>query len=243
MKLKRLAGLALLMLAMMVSFSSAQACEPVNSQSLDYGRREDGRCEGIRRTPISGSVRLVSLVIRGSSSLGDDLLLEVPTTTAGGQPSVRLQTYNTNYLLDRIPWSLNGQYFSYRLNTRILRRSQTSISSLRARAYDDFGLSFPVRVGGRGTGYEIVFLAQRPTRFSRLAIEGRNDNRVYYETSLNVFEDGEIRFTWDGKDRRGNPAAAGDYVIKYSVATEQRNGPPLDDDNNHPFRHHPAWLQ
>ena len=81
----------------------AQACPSGNLNSLNYIRRNNNRCEGIKQSiDIGGSVRLISLITRNINSLGYTLSLKIPQSSNKLKPEVSVRAINSRYQLDKI---------------------------------------------------------------------------------------------------------------------------------------------
>lgn len=199
-------------------------CVEVAENSLRYGRRSDGRCEGIDTVPVTPvGLEFTSLSSLASNNLSDTLLIQTPRISGNQEPKVSIFERDTVYKLDEIPFNLARNQYSYSLNTRILsailrRASITNISTLRALARTSNARYVPVGIGGFGTEYKFVFFARKPAKFTRLSI--KRNSTTYSEIRNSSFEEGEIDFSWDGNDRNGRMSPSGWYQIEYDVSIE-----------------------
>jgi flagellar basal-body rod modification protein FlgD len=80
--------------------SAHATCPPGNPNTLNYIRRDNNRCEGLRdRRDASGSLTLVSFVTSNLSSLSNPLMIRVAGST---NPTLEVQEFSRNYRLDDV---------------------------------------------------------------------------------------------------------------------------------------------
>jgi hypothetical protein len=218
----------------------AQACPSGNPRSPDYIRRDNNRCEGIRRETVSGSFRLISLTTRGIDSLGNTLSLLVPRISGGSPPDVSVRSLGKNYQLDDLSLAANSSGFTFRWPTNVLNQEEVPVNSLRALASVNLGsqlLYVPVILGQPSGQYEIVLYS--PSRVQFRTFEIRRNRQVVFSSPRNHLQPpGEVVFTWDGRN-----APAGRYELHIVAEVEQRGRPPQRIDRSIIFEHNPSWLR
>ncbi|NMG11040.1 hypothetical protein [Brasilonema sp. UFV-L1] len=220
-------------------------CPEGNPDSTDYIRRQPPqRCEGLKEENISGnSLSLISIATRNLISYGNNLTLQIPRIKGGKNPEVTVKSLGDNYhyQLDDFPLSGNASRFNFTWDTNILRKAKIPENSLRALASYKFGsqpVYVPVIVGQTSDHYEFVFYSQDRVRFATFEIIPKGGQKPIYRTSRPNASNGEIIFTWDGRN-----TPAGRYEIHYIANFDQR-----DIDSNRikrriVFEHNPNWLR
>ncbi len=211
---------------------AAQAtCPSGNPNSLNYVRRDNNRCEGLRdRRDASGSLSLVSFVTSSLSSLADPLNIRVAGST---NPTLEVQEFSRNYRLDDVKMKPSGNGATFPLDPKILRSAGiTTPDSLLAIAFVLRGSSpiyFPTILGKPSGSYTFVLFAPKPTAFKKIQILKVGSSKPLLNTSLSQMLEGQIPVDW----RYGN-APAGDYVLM------------VEDSQGHqrrfPFKHNRQWL-
>lgn len=241
-KILRIATFGLTFSAMMISFGEAQTCELGNPSSSDYIRRDSNRCEGIRQIEISGGLSLIGLYTYDSAISNNDesILLRIPYTNISNQPANEyIQETRNNYVLNEIDWNQGNSFYYFHLNPQVIEREQISPESLRAYSTSrELGIYIPVIIGDFSKEYKITFLADRPAKINKIYILDIDGNNVW-ERSSRFFEDGEITFSWDGKDRLGNHAPDGRYQLVYEYQLQNVSEPRTDSEA---FVHQIRWL-
>ena len=124
------------------------------------------------------------------------------------------------------------------MSSYILKKAQIKLKQLRALAsvHESQTIFVPVTFDRPSNKYEFVLFAPRPTRIP--VIEISLNGRVVHRESRNSSEQGEIIFTWDGRNE-----PAGRYKLYFVGEVEQFNGPPEKVPVEITFEHNPDWLQ
>jgi hypothetical protein len=228
------------------SYLPAQAyCQEGNPNSTDYIRRQPPkRCEGLKPEPISAnSLSLISIASRNLTSYANNLTLQIPRIKGGSNPEVTVKSLGDKYLyqLDDFPLSSNTSRFNFTWDTSILRRAKIPENSLRALASYNFGsqlIYVPVIVGQPSGQYEFVFYSENRVRFTTFEIIRKGQKEAIYKNSRRNPTDGEISFTWDGRN-----TPAGRYEIHYIAKIDQRDLPTERIERRIIFEHNPNWLR
>ena len=177
------------------------ACRPSKDpKSLEYVRRDDNRCEGLkdRNASFTSITGLVSFATGLTSLSGypDILNISVPSKNRV-PPSVEVQSYVRNYRLDELEVIPALKGFTFSLNTQILQKVGVPASSLLAIAYslqDSQRVYFPV-ILGKATG-EYIFVINSDQRVSLPVFEIRQNNRTIYQQPQKI-PDTSHRLTWN----------------------------------------------
>jgi hypothetical protein len=224
----RIALISLFMLSL--TPLAAQACPSGNPQSLAYIRRDNNRCEGLRDRNASDAFGLLSFSTSALSSYPDALTIRVPGTS-NTPPTITLQSFFRNYLLDSINPNFNKSGYTFALNTRTVLQSATvPLTSLRALAYinrDSNPVYFPVILGSPGRQYQFVLNLPQRTTLPKLEI--RRNGQAIFKKPQNDPQDGEFSFNWS----YGN-ATAGTYELYIEDGEGQHR--------TFRFQHNPDWL-
>ncbi len=227
------------------SYLPAQAnCQEGNPNSTDYIRRQPPkRCEGLKPEPISAnSLSLISIASHNLTNYANNLTLQIPRIKGGNNPEVTVKSLGDKYLyqLDNFPLSANTLHFNFTWDTSILRRAKIPENSLRALAsynFDSQRIYVPVIVGQPSSQYEFVFYSENRVRFGTFEIIRKGQKPIYKTSRLNE-SDGEISFTWDGRN-----TPAGRYEIHYIAKIDQRDLPTERIERRIVFEHNPNWLR
>ncbi len=238
MKLKVIAAIVIISC---LSSLNAQACVYDDQKLLDYIRRENNRCEGIKpRIDVSGSLRLVSLATRNIKDLDTNLTIKIPRINNNNNnlvPEVVVRAINSRYQLDRMALISQTDSHSFSWSTYVIQEANIPINSLRATATAGSQTVYiPVIIGQPNRQYELAFVANRPTRF--LTLEVRRNGQVVYQTNRPNYRRGEIIFTWDGRNE-----VAGRYELYYKAELEQIGRPSEQLSRSIVFEHDPSWLR
>ncbi|NMG56964.1 hypothetical protein E1H12_00155 [Geitlerinema sp. P-1104] len=219
------------------SLASVGLTCPTNlPDDLAYQRRDNpSRCEGINRQSVSGSFSLVSFATSNVTSYDNPLQLRIPGV--GSNPNLRVRSYQRRYQLDSLQLQRQQNRYQVDLNTRILRESHVPPNSLRALAQlpGSQPAYVPVIIGSPTNHYEIVFYS--PSRVLIRSLEIRRNNQVVHRDSRPSPRQGEIRFTWDGRNQ-----PAGDYQLRVEAEIQQRGIAPQSVTRVSRFHHDPSWL-
>ena len=219
----------------------SRGCELAEANSLTYSLQPDGRCEGIQdRINVSGSLDLISLTSTAGGSLGNSLQIRVPRRDPN-RLNFSLQQPNSRYLLDRVPFSNQNNFYSYRLPIRLLRLIDVdSVNDLRAIAYTDGQRVYlPTLLDTPASSYRFVFNSNDSVRFVSAGIRQHSSKRDYVRWGPQGSRRGEKPFEWGG----ANNAPAGRYEFYYVAEIEQRNRPPEPISRSIAFWHDPSWLR
>lgn len=224
---------------------AAQACPSGRSTALSYIRRDNNRCEGIRRNfPVSRAPGLTSLTLRGiSGSYNNTITLRVPRPSgvaSSGAPDVSVRALSDRYQLDELRLVSRTDSYNFNWSTYVLREAEVDPDELRALArFIGAGTYYvPVVLGGAAPEYEFAFHTSDEARFTDFAI--RCNGQTMYQTSQASFRTGEIIFNWNGRNRNGRMQPGGRCQLNYEVELESRNRTfrrQLD------FEHTPDWLR
>ncbi len=231
----------LLVSLLSLSFSGlpAQACPTArNPNTLDYIRRDNNRCEGIRpRSVVSGGgMQLISLSTVPSETLGSNLTLRVPKGS-GGLPTVLVRAIDQRYQLDQMTLSNGGQFYSFALPTTILRRASINPTHLRATATSgDWVVYLPVILQNASSQYRLVFYSSSTYQFQRAEI--RRNRQLVASWGEQNSRAGAISFDW-------NPGSApvGRYEFYYEADILPITGRRERISASIFFEHHPDWLR
>lgn len=239
------AGITALVLGMFTSeVAASPGCSRGNMRSSAYQLRPTmDRCEGIRGTrPIAATgLRLASFtigeprvqILRG---VGEVFSLQVPVSQAGlPEPSVRVQAWRGNYLMEPIrldPISQGWKGFSW--GAGVIRKERISPKDLRATAHikqpGDADQWMPVRFGPTST-YTLVIASNGPISVDSVFVVGPNRN-VVKRCSGPSRIDFELRCLWKAAN---NPS--GSYqIMAYSSGSREVL-------MNVRLRHDPHWLR
>lgn len=210
--------------------SAQAACPSGDPNKLNYIRRDNNRCEGMRdRRDASGSLALVSFVTSNLSALPNPLAIRVAGSTS---PNLEVQDLSRNYRLDEVKMNRSGNSAIFPLNTRILRSVGINVNSLLAVAYVIRNASpvyYPTILGNASRSYTFVLYAPRPTSFRKIQIRRAGKSTLYLNTSLSQPREGQIPFQWSyGKAPAGS----------YELFVEDSRGNP----RRFLFEHNPQWL-
>ncbi|MBW4582822.1 MAG: hypothetical protein KME42_24915 [Tildeniella nuda ZEHNDER 1965/U140] len=238
--------ISLISLSLSTIPAQAQPCQKINNaQSTAYGLREqDRRCEGIRAEDISGDFSLISLTL-GKIQPSSILKLQVPDRANGQEPKVLVTSKKKNYQLDPLEFRYSGGVFQVQWSDGVIRAAGISLDSLRAIASVRSGVQkvyLPVILSPGAGQYQIVLSNERPAKIPIFQI--LRNGTVVYSDARNTFQPkGQIKFTWQGRDRAGNPLPAGRYELRVKADLEQDNAPPQPASVSVAFEHDPKWLK
>ncbi len=216
----------------------AQASCPTSADNpLEYQRRNNNRCEGIKRASVSGAFGLISFASHNINNYRNTLSLQVPSID-NIPPNVRVHSRHKRYILDNFTPLLNKSWFIFNWSTAILKQAGIPPSSLRAIATlpGSQPLYVPVILGQPSDQYEFVFFTANRTKFKTFQIlyQGRE---VYSKPRPNPLK-GEVKFTW-----KGSQAKKGRYQLRVVVEIQQRSQPPETVTRLIQFEHNPNWLK
>lgn len=210
---------------------AAQACPTGNADSLDYMRRGNNRCEGLRDRDASSSFELISFT---TNTLGENypttLSIRIPGT-GRTRPAIVVQSFDRNYRLDNLDSTQTTAGYTFALNTSILKKAEVSTDSLRATAQitrDSSPVFFPVILGQSSNSYE--FVINSPQRVALPTFEIRRNSRAVYSSPRPNPRSGHIRLSWP----YGN-APAGVYQLY--LVDEKGNRRTFS------FEHNPDWFK
>lgn len=215
----------------------AAACPEHASNPLVYQLRSNpSRCEGINRQAISAGFNLVSLSTSALRNYSQTLTLQVPQM--GGQPEIILRSYNRLYQLDQFTPQLSNNQYQFNLNTEIITKVDVPAASLRAIATlpGSQPVYIPVIIGTPSQSYQFVLYS--PARTTINTFEIRRNNQVIHSDSRPNPRQGEIRFTWDGRNQ-----PKGLYQLRVVAELRQRGTRPETVTRVYSFHHDPAWFQ
>jgi hypothetical protein len=224
---------------------AALACPDGKSPtSIDYIRRDNNRCEGIKAIPIDGgaSLNFISIATRKLDSYGKNISIEVPRLSGDKQPTVTIRSFNNDdsrYQLDEISLSKIKQGFGFSWDSYVLRTQKIPPNSLRGIAKYSVGAQavyVPTIVGQKSNNYEFVFYSQSRVQFLSFKIIAP-DGKIYSINRPNS-KSGETIFNWDG-----SKAPAGRYKLRYVAIIEPTNRDSQRIDESLIFEHNPDWLQ
>jgi flagellar basal-body rod modification protein FlgD len=218
----------------------AQNCPSGDPTSINYIRRDNNRCEGIKRQTVSGSLSLISFTSRNIGDYGDTLTLEIPRLPdlSNQPPRVRVQAMRDRYLLNDIEVQPHSDRYQFSWSTYVLRNADISPSALRAIAsltHHSQPVYVPVILGQASGQYEFVFFTASHAKFPKLAIV--RNGRTLHSQSIRTRRSGEVRFTWNP----GN-APAGRYELHVVAEIEPFGSPPEKVTRRIAFQHNPDWL-
>mgnify|MGYP001793736429 CR=1 FL=1 len=215
---------------------SGLACELAESGSLDYALQEDNRCEGIQdRIQVSGSLDLISFTSTNGGSLGTTVRIRVPRRDRN-QPFFRMQEPESRWLLERVPFTSQGDFYLYNLSTRILNGSDVDdLDDLRAIAVTGTQRVYlPTLLGSPARGYEFVFYSVDRVKFLKAEVRGTD-----IAWGPQGARTGEKSFGWSN----ANQTPAGRYEFYYEAEIEQGNRAPELIRRSIAFWHNPDWLR
>ncbi|MEM9808007.1 MAG: hypothetical protein AAF959_22295 [Cyanobacteria bacterium P01_D01_bin.56] len=216
-----------------------QACELADPSSNEYALQSDNRCEGIRTNiEVSGSLDLASLTNSSSGALGNTLQIRVPRIDTT-PPYFVMRTPQSRYQLDTVPFSTQGDFYTYSLPSRILKQSNVdNVDDLRAYAVTGSQrVHLPTILGRAGNKYRFVFYSVDNVRFLEAGIRQGNNTQVSW--GRQTTRRGEKSFEWQGVRN----VSAGRYTFYYTAEIEQRNRPPETISRRIIFEHDPTWLR
>jgi hypothetical protein len=224
---------------------AALACPDGKSPtSIDYIRRDNNRCEGIKSIPIDGgaSLQFTSLGTRKLESYGKNISIEVPQFSGGQQPNVSIKSFSDDYSyqLDNFSLSKIKERFRFSWSSYVLKTKEIPPNSLRGLARYDVGAQavyVPVIIGQKSNNYEFVFYSQSWVKFNSFKIIAPDGKQVYSTNRPNP-QSGETIFTWDS-----SKAPAGRYELQYVAVIEAKNQPGERIPARYIFEHNPNWLQ
>lgn len=228
--MKRLVWLTTLLLTC-VPLAAQAICPAGNPTTLNYIRRDNNRCEGLRdRQDASGSLSLVSFVTSNLSSLTNPLTIRVVGTP---NPTLEVQEFSRNYRLDNVQMKPSGNGATFPLNPRILQNAGiTTPNRLLAIAYvirNASPIYYPTVLGKASSSYTFVLFAPKPTAFKKIQIRQSGNAKSYLNQSLSQAREGVIPLQWN----YGN-APAGDYELY----VEDNQG----SQRRFSFKHNRQWL-
>ena len=227
---------ALCLLTALLLPAPAFACPANLPDPLLYQRRNNpNRCEGLTRTNISANLTLVSFTTSTPTNT-PNLTLTIPSTSTA--PNLIIRSYARRYQIDSFTPQRNNQGYQFTLPTQLMRNAQVPLDSLRmiASTSDSQPVYIPVTIGSPSSRYQIVFYS--PTLATIQSLEILRNNQVIHRETRTTSRQGEIIFTWDGRNR-----PAGRYQIRIVGTLEQRGMRPQSFNRVLPFNHHPNWLR
>lgn len=222
-----------------VSILPSHACELAAPDSIEYSLREDNRCEGVRsEISVNGSLDLISLTSSTGGTLGRNLQIRVPRYDSN-RPAFLMREPSSRYQWDSLPFSEQGDFYTYSLTTRILNRAGiTDIESLRARAVTGTQRVYLPTILGQATdSYRFVFYSVDTVKFTTAGI--RRGNNVYVSWGTQTARSGEKAFEWTGV--RNMPA--GRYEFYYEAEIDQGRRAPERLSRSIVFEHDPDLLR
>ena len=218
----------------------ASACEPGNPRANDYMRRDDNRCEGIRRrSVVSGAIELISLTTGDETELSSTLSIRIPKLM-NSLPNVLIRSISSRYQLDQMQFQDDGDYHLFNLPSTLLNRVNLSPSALRATATANEQVVFsPVILQRPSNSYKFVFYSSDSVRFTEAKIRLLTDLTEVASWGEQNPRRGEKSFEW------ANPEAspAGRYEFYYVAEIVQRNRPAERLIRSIVFEHNPDWLK
>jgi len=227
-------------IALTLSQMPALACPEGNPGSTAYIRRDNNRCEGIKREPVSAnSLRLISIATRNIPSYPAEVSMKIPGINGGGKPEVKVQSLDKNYQLDNPSLTENSGFYTLLWDSYVLKREDVPSNSLRALASVNFGSQVvyaPVILGQSSGQYEFVFYSPSRVKFPVFRIL-RNGQEVY-SNPRNIAQTNEMIFTWDSRN-----APAGRYELQIEAEIEPRGKPTEKINRKIVFEHNPNWLK
>jgi len=227
-------------IALTLSQMPALACPEGNLRSTDYIRRDNNRCEGIKRQPVSGnSLRLISIATRNIPSYQAEVSMKIPGINGGGKPEVKVQSLEKNYQLDNPSLTENSGFYTLLWDSYVLKRENVPSNSLRALASVTFGsqvVYVPVILGKSSGQYEFVFYSPSRVKFPVFRI--LQNGKEVYSIPRKIPQTKEMIFTWDSRN-----APAGRYELQYEAEIEARGNPPEKLNRKIVFEHNPKWLK
>lgn len=210
---------------------SAQAgCPQGDASKLNYIRRDNNRCEGLRdHRDASGSLSLVSFVTSTLTNLPNLLTIRVAGIT---NPTLEVQEFSRNYRLDDVQMNPSSNSATFPLNTKILQNAGINVNSLRAAAFIIRNASpvyYPTILGKASGSYTFVIYSPKPTAFKKIQILKLGNPKPYLDQSLSQPRVGQIPFQW----KYGTaPAGAYELYLEDSLGNQQRFR----------FEHNPQWF-
>lgn len=213
-----------------------KACPAGQPGSIDYIRRENNRCEGIKkRTLISGSIELISLTASSDGSLSKDLSIQVPKVSSN-QPHVLIRGIEKRYQLDKIKFIDRGEFYSFILPTTILKKASISLNNLRAISTTGSQVIYlPVILNNPRQKYRFVFFSTNKASFKEVEI--RQGRKGIVKWRIQNSRRGEKIFEWEP-----GSLPAGRYEFYYKVEIEQLNSPSRVLVRSLTFEHNPLWF-
>ena len=212
---------------------SAQAACPVGQPSaLNYIRRDNNRCEGLRdRQDASGSLSLISFVTTNLTSLANPLNIRV---VGSPTPTLQVQEFSRNYRLDDVQMQASGNDAVFPLNSRILQnagiKDPNRLLAIASVTRNAAAVYYPTILGQASGSYTFVLYAPQPTVFKKIQIrQPSQPGKPYLNQSLSQPRTGQIPFKWNY-----GSAPAGDYelYVEDSQGKQRR----------FPFKHNRQWL-
>jgi hypothetical protein len=215
-----------------------------SSTSIDYIRRDNNRCEGIKPIQIDGgaSLNFISIATRKLDSYGKNISIEVPRISGDKQPVVLVRSFSDDYRyqLDEFSLSKINERFGFSWSTYVLKTKEIPPDSLRGLAKYDIGsqpVYVPIIIGQKSNNYEFVFYSQSRVKFNVFKIIAPDGKQVYSTNRPNP-KSGETIFNWDG-----SKAPPGRYELQYVAVIEAKNQPGERITARYIFEHNPNWLQ
>ncbi len=224
---------------------AALACPDGKSpKSIDYIRRDNNRCEGIKSIQIEGgdSLNFISIATRKLDSYGKNISIEIPRMSGDNQPIVSIRSFSDDYRyqLDDFSLSKTNERFRFNWSSYVLKTKEIPPSSLRGLARYDIGTQpvyVPTIIGQKSNNYEFVFYSQSRVKFNVFKIIAPDGKQIYSTNRPNP-QSGETIFNWDG-----SKAPAGRYKLQYIAIIEPTNRDSQRIAANIIFEHNPDWLQ
>jgi hypothetical protein len=154
---------------------AVQAC-PIgrDPNTLEYSRRDNNRCEGLKDRNASINLSLVSFATGFSNFATYPSTLSIHVPSKKNTPlDIEIQSYARNYRLDDLATTFRSKGFFFSLDTRILSRVDVPLKSLLALAYtrqNSHRVYFPVILGKATGQYEFVVTSSSRVTFPTFEI-------------------------------------------------------------------------
>lgn len=215
------------------------ACELAAPGSIEYSLQSDNRCEGVRsEINVSGSLDLISLTSSRGGELSSSLQIRIPSQDRN-PPYFLLQELDSRYVVDRLPFTAQENFYAYNLSTQGLRRRQIeSIDELRAISRTGAQRVYlPTILDQASDSYRFVFYSDNTVQFVEAGI--KKGDTVHMEWGSQGARYGEKEFEWRGV--RNMPK--GRYVFYYVAEIDQGQRAPERITKSIFFDHDPALLR
>ncbi len=185
---------------------TANACPTGKPGDIDYIRRDNNRCEGIKgRQNITGS-NSFELIAFSTTNLDDypDTLKIIVPGTGKDKPTILMQSYSKNYLLDELDANDSPSGFIFDLKTNpVLQRVKIPLKSLLPLAFIEKNsrrIYYPVILDKASNTYQFVIYTRDRRTFPKVEI--RQNGKVIPSNlkPRNIRSKEEIRFSWQPKN-------------------------------------------